>query len=59
MMRYFASIAALSVVTVSATSYSVVDSFIGPSFLTGFTAQAIADPTDGRVKYVYQDFAKL
>lgn len=35
---------------VQATSYGIVDTFVGPSFLSGFTAQAIGDPTSGRVK---------
>lgn len=42
--------AAVSASLVQAVSYTVADSFVGSSFLTGFTAQAIADPTDGRVK---------
>lgn len=35
-----------------ATTYGVTDTFIGSSFYSGFTAQAIGDPTNGRVKYV-------
>ncbi|KAG8709445.1 hypothetical protein FRC09_000665, partial [Ceratobasidium sp. 395] len=37
-----------------ATAYTLVDTFIGSSFLTGFDHQAIADPTHGRVNYVNQ-----
>lgn len=33
-------------------TYSVSESFIGSSFLTGFDHIAISDPTHGRVKYV-------
>jgi hypothetical protein len=37
-----------------AGTYNILDTFIGPSFLTGFDHQAIADPTHGRVNYVNQ-----
>ncbi|KAG8909551.1 hypothetical protein FRC00_009893 [Tulasnella sp. 408] len=37
-----------------AATYNILDTFIGPSFLTGFDHQAIADPTHGRVNYVNQ-----
>lgn len=37
-------------VSTATRSYSIVDTYIGPSFLTGFTHQAIPDPTNGRVK---------
>lgn len=33
----------------AAYAYTLVDNFVGPSFLTGFDHQAIADPTNGRV----------
>ena len=46
----FLAIATLSASLVEAATYSVTDSFIGSSFYDGFTAQAIADPTNGRVK---------
>lgn len=36
--------------TTGGAVYSVTDTFIGPSFLTGFNHEAIADPTNGRVK---------
>jgi hypothetical protein len=42
--------AALSASLVEAATYSVTDTFIGSSFYDGFTAQAVADPTNGRVK---------
>ncbi|KAG8853768.1 hypothetical protein FRB96_008023 [Tulasnella sp. 330] len=37
-----------------ATTYSLADNFVGPSFLTGFNWEAIADPTHGAVNYVDQ-----
>ncbi|KAG9000521.1 hypothetical protein FRB94_005371 [Tulasnella sp. JGI-2019a] len=40
--------------TVAATTYTIADSFIGPTFLTGFNWEAIADPTHGAVNYVDQ-----
>ncbi|KDN37767.1 hypothetical protein RSAG8_09922, partial [Rhizoctonia solani AG-8 WAC10335] len=55
---------ALSFVTLAAASvaraatYTVSDSFIGTSFLNGFTHEAIADPTHGRVNYVSQATAQ-
>ncbi|KAF9460039.1 laminarinase [Collybia nuda] len=33
-------------------TYSQTDSFVGSSFLSGFSFQAISDPTHGRVNYV-------
>lgn len=30
-------------------AWSLVDNYVGPSFLSGFTHQNIADPTHGRV----------
>ncbi|KAF8679935.1 glycoside hydrolase family 16 protein [Rhizoctonia solani] len=50
-----ATLAAASVVR--AATYSVTDTFIGSSFLSGFTHEAIADPTHGRVNYVDQSTA--
>ncbi|KAG8880546.1 hypothetical protein FRB97_000716 [Tulasnella sp. 331] len=41
----------------AATTYTIADSFIGPSFLTGFNWEAIADPTHGAVNYVDQPTA--
>lgn len=42
---------AASLVPISeAASYKLSDSYVGSSFYNGFTAQAIADPTNGRVK---------
>ncbi|KAG8691660.1 hypothetical protein FRC09_011564, partial [Ceratobasidium sp. 395] len=41
-----------------AATYSVSDTFIGSSFLTGFNHEAIADPTHGRVNYVDQATAQ-
>jgi len=49
---------AFSASAVQATTYKVTDTFVGPSFLTGFTAQAMADPTNGRVNYVSQSQAQ-
>ncbi|KAF9520762.1 glycoside hydrolase family 16 protein [Hydnum rufescens UP504] len=37
---------------VGAHPYTVHDTYIGGSFYNGFTAQAISDPTNGRVNYV-------
>lgn len=50
------AVMALSTSAVQATTYTISDTFVGPSFLTGFTAQAIADPTEGRVKYAYDSW---
>ncbi|KAG8866034.1 hypothetical protein FRB97_004272 [Tulasnella sp. 331] len=44
-------------VTAPLATYNIVDTYIGPSFLTGFTHQAIPDPTNGRVNYTDQAFA--
>ncbi|KZT36648.1 endo-1,3(4)-beta-glucanase [Sistotremastrum suecicum HHB10207 ss-3] len=44
----------LAVTSVRAATYSLKDNFVGSSFLTGFTHEAIADPTHGRVNYVDQ-----
>ncbi|KZW03327.1 glycoside hydrolase family 16 protein [Exidia glandulosa HHB12029] len=41
-----------------AASYSVSDTFIGSSFLSGFDFEAISDPTHGRVQYVSQSAAQ-
>ncbi|KAG8960026.1 hypothetical protein FRC03_007139 [Tulasnella sp. 419] len=40
--------------SVHAATYAVSDTFIGTGFLNGFTHEAIADPTHGRVTYVDQ-----
>ncbi|KAG8707683.1 hypothetical protein FRC08_000355 [Ceratobasidium sp. 394] len=37
----------------NAATYKVTDTFIGPSFLSGFVHEAIGDPTHGRVKQVH------
>jgi hypothetical protein len=42
--------AAAAATLVRAATYTVSDTFIGSSFLSGFDHQAIADPTHGRVK---------
>lgn len=39
---------------VSAATYSLTDNFVGTGFLSGFTHEAISDPTHGRVTYVDQ-----
>ena len=36
-------------VHVLAATYSLDDNFVGTSFLSGFTHEAIPDPTNGRV----------
>jgi hypothetical protein len=36
----------------AAATYKLSDNYVGPSFLTGFTHEAIPDPTAGTV-YVY------
>jgi len=41
----------------ASSTYTITDTFIGPSFLTGFSHQAISDPTHGRVNYTDQAFA--
>ncbi|KAB5591108.1 Endo-1,3(4)-beta-glucanase [Ceratobasidium theobromae] len=41
-----------------AATYTVSDTFIGSSFLTGFNHEAISDPTHGRVNYVSQATAQ-
>ncbi|KAG8957680.1 hypothetical protein FRC00_003644 [Tulasnella sp. 408] len=38
-------------------AYKLSDSFVGPSWLTGFDHMAIEDPTHGRVNYTDQAFA--
>ncbi|KAG8884881.1 hypothetical protein FRB97_003088 [Tulasnella sp. 331] len=55
----FKSITLLGVLasTVVATSYNLVDNFVGGSFLTGFNWEAIPDPTHGAVNYTDQAFA--
>jgi hypothetical protein len=46
----FAAVAALALApSAMAEVWTLKDTFIGPSFLTGFTHEAIADPTHGRV----------
>ncbi|KDQ51417.1 glycoside hydrolase family 16 protein [Jaapia argillacea MUCL 33604] len=55
-MRAFAILASLVPAALAAT-YSLTDDYVGPNFLTGFTHQAIADPTNGRVNYVNQTTA--
>ncbi|KAI5122192.1 hypothetical protein M0805_007089 [Coniferiporia weirii] len=39
---------------VSAATYNLKDNFVGEGFYSGFTFEAIADPTQGRVNYVDQ-----
>ena len=50
-MRSTAALFAISALFPSAfaATYNLKDSFVGESFLSGFTHQAIADPTHGRV----------
>ncbi|CAE6434589.1 unnamed protein product [Rhizoctonia solani] len=52
----FMTLAAASVAR--AATYSISDTFVGSSFLNGFTHEAIADPTHGRVNYVDQSTAQ-
>ena len=47
-------LATLVVPTLGAT-YNLVDTYQGAGFLSGFTHQAIADPTHGRVNYLDLD----
>ena len=47
-MRYFAFLASFLPSALAAT-YSLTDTYIGKDFLTGFTHEAISDPTHGRV----------
>ncbi|THH11275.1 hypothetical protein EW145_g754 [Phellinidium pouzarii] len=42
---------------VSAASYGLSDNFVGSGFLSGFSFEAIADPTNGRVNYVDESTA--
>ncbi|QRV78202.1 glycoside hydrolase family 16 protein [Ceratobasidium sp. AG-Ba] len=51
-----ATLAAVASVAQAAT-YNLVDNFVGSGFLNGFSHQAIADPTHGRVNYVSQSTA--
>ncbi|KAG8982997.1 hypothetical protein FRB94_008174 [Tulasnella sp. JGI-2019a] len=55
--RSGASTTTTSTAPASTATYSIADTYIGPSFLTGFTHQAIPDPTNGRVNYTDQAFA--
>ena len=51
-MRSTAALFAISTLffpSALAATYNVKDSFVGESFLSGFTHEAIADPTNGRV----------
>ena len=50
-MRSTAALFAVSALVSSAlgATYNIKDKFVGEDFLTGFTHQAIADPTHGRV----------
>lgn len=45
--------------SVLATTYSITDTYVGPSFLAGFDHIAVPDPTHGRVKYVVAQFCQL
>ncbi|KAI0735577.1 2 beta-glucan [Earliella scabrosa] len=58
-MRSTAALFAVSALVSSAlgATYNLKDKFVGEDFLTGFTHQAIADPTHGRVNYVDQQTA--
>ncbi|KDQ51418.1 glycoside hydrolase family 16 protein [Jaapia argillacea MUCL 33604] len=55
-MRFFVLLASLLPSALAAT-YSLSDNYVGESFLTGFTHEAIVDPTNGRVTYVDQTTA--
>ena len=50
-MRSTAALFAISTLFSSAlgATYNAKDSFVGEGFLSGFTHEAIADPTHGRV----------
>ncbi|KAI0762600.1 2 beta-glucan [Fomes fomentarius] len=58
-MRSTAALFAVSALCSSAlgATYNLKDKFVGQDFLTGFSHQAIADPTHGRVNYVDQQTA--
>ncbi|EIM80617.1 2 beta-glucan [Stereum hirsutum FP-91666 SS1] len=59
-MKLFASYVAFSLAAghALAATYSNTDTFEGNSFFTGFSFQAIADPTNGRVNYVSESTAQ-
>lgn len=48
-MRVTASLLTALAAGKAAYAYTLVDNFVGSSFLTGFDHEAIADPTHGRV----------
>lgn len=48
-MRSYLVLLAAALPTALASTYSIADTYIGSNFLTGFTHEAIADPTHGRV----------
>ena len=52
LIAFFSITSLLSLV--SATTYTLSDNFVGTGFLSGFTHEAISDPTHGRVTYVDQ-----
>ncbi|OJT14334.1 hypothetical protein TRAPUB_9125 [Trametes pubescens] len=58
-MRSTAALFAVSTLVSSAlaATYPLKDSFVGQGFLSGFSHQAIPDPTHGRVNYVDQPTA--
>lgn len=53
----FSFFSSLPLSSAGGASYNVKDTFIGSSFLSGFTHEAIADPTHGRVNYVNVNYA--
>jgi len=44
----------IAVAATNAATYGQTNSFVGTGFLSGFSHQAIADPTNGRVNYLSQ-----
>ena len=48
--RFAVSALALAAPLARAAGWGIIDTYVGPSFLTGFTHEAIADPTHGRVQ---------
>ncbi|KZT60282.1 glycoside hydrolase family 16 protein [Calocera cornea HHB12733] len=59
MLATFTSLLALSSLApvLGKTTYTIKDTYIGPSFLNGFDHWPYTDPTHGRVNYVDQDTA--
>jgi polyisoprenoid-binding protein YceI len=59
MFAFSVAAAAAAASLAQAATYTVSDTFVGTSFLSNFDHMAIADPTNGRVKYVQLHFVPL